>query len=59
MNVARQAQKFEGNYEDFETYMYKEYIDTPYIQEEILNSASRSLQEDVSGVFNASTIYRR
>ena len=59
MNVARQAQKFQGNYQDFETYMYKEYIDTPYIQEEILGDASRSLQEDVSGVFNASTIYRR
>ena len=58
-NVARQAQKFQGNYQDFETYMYKEYIDTPYIQEEILSSAARSLQEDVSGVFNASTIYRR
>jgi hypothetical protein len=58
-NVARQAQKFQGNYQDFETYMYKEYMDTPYIQEEILSSASRSLQSDVSGVFNASTIYRR
>jgi len=58
-NVARQAQKFEGNYQDFETYMYKEYIDTPYIQEEILGAAADKLQEDVSGVFNASTIYRR
>ena len=29
------------------------------IQEEILGDASRQLQSDVSGVFNASTIYRR
>ena len=59
MVVARKAQKFQGNYEDFETSMYQEYIDTPYVQEEILTKASRSLTQDISGVFNASTIYKR
>tara|TARA_R100001510_G_scaffold3235_2_gene2570 strand:+ start:15892 stop:17136 length:1245 start_codon:yes stop_codon:yes gene_type:complete len=57
--VARKAQKFQGNYEDFETSMYQEYIDTPFVQEEILTKASRSLTQDISGVFNASTIYKR
>ena len=59
MVVARKAQKFQGNYEDFETSMYQEYIDTPFVQEEILTKASRSLTQDISGVFNASTIYKR
>lgn len=59
MNVARQAAKFNGNYQDFETYMYKQYIDTPYIQEEILGAAADRLNQDISGVFNASTIYKR
>lgn len=59
MNVARKAQKFQGNYEEFETSMYKEYIDTPFVQEEILGAAADRLQSDISGVFNASTIYKR
>jgi len=59
MDVARQAQKFEGNYEDFESAMYKKYIDTPFVQEEILGAAADRLQSDISGVFNASTIYKR
>tara|TARA_R100001230_G_C5676469_1_gene182225 strand:- start:128 stop:1357 length:1230 start_codon:yes stop_codon:yes gene_type:complete len=59
IKVARNAQRFQGDYQAFETSMYKDYIDTPYIQEEILSAAARNLDQDISGVFNASTIYRR